>query len=126
MKAVHSEEYFRKYWDKLLPKNNLSNNKHHINLEAWLEDRMEVYKDCDGVAEEAIIIIRNIEATKIADECEKMLRDDMRIIKAVNEGKATFGFTTMNQETAHRADFVERFEFNCLQLADFRKKYNLA
>ena len=47
----------------------------------------------------------------------------MREVRAVREGRASLGYTTHLQEIRARYEFEARFEFNCLQLADFKKKY---
>lgn len=119
MKATFSEEYYRQFWNKFLEE---VPGVHYRNLEAELERAMRVYHEA-GLPEEAIVIIRKMEAQKIADSCRALVLEEMDVVKRINAGEASFGMTTERQETEARFEYITRFEFNCLQLADFRKKY---
>lgn len=117
MTARFSEDYYRKYWDRFLVK---VPGEDYRNLEAELEREMNVYSD---IHESAVAIIRKMEAKKIADSCEKLVRKEMEICKRLESGKSSFGYTTQSQEIAARGELRKRFEFNCLQLKDFKEKY---
>lgn len=117
MKAIHSEEYYRKYWNEFLAK---IPGDDYRNLEAELEREMNAYV---GLPEEAVHVVQKIEAGKIAKSCEDLVRLEMDICRRVDRGEASFGMMTQAQEIRARAEFRKRFEFNCLQLRDFKEKY---
>lgn len=117
MRSHYSEEHYRQNWERLIKK---SNNPNYINLEAELADRMSIYK---GIPSEALETIRHIEAEKIAETCKVLVMKQMETVKELESGKASLGYTTKFQEVQAMHEIVERFEFNCLQLADFKKKY---
>lgn len=121
MKALFSEEYYRKYWESFLepvPGND------YINLESELKKTMKHYENAE-LPQNAIDMIVKIEAEKIAAKCEKLVYSQMKRVKDILDGNASFGMVTEWQEIEQRAELRKRFEFNCLQLRDFRKKYNL-
>ena len=80
------------------------------------------YKNAD-LTEDALAIVRKIEAQKIVDSCTLLVYEEMKVCKEIEAGKAGFGYTTIGQEISARGEYRKRFEFNCLQLADFKKKY---
>ena len=121
MKTLFSEEYYRKNWERFIKE---IPGEHYINLEAELKNRMRIY-DSIGLPETAIATIRKVEAQKIADTCKKLVMREMQTIKAIDNGEASFGYTTRGQEIKALGDFRTRFEFNCLQYADFKKKYEV-
>ena len=91
-------------------------------MEADLALLMRGFEEA-GLPEEALIVIRKQQAQKIADKVKEMVQEDLSLAKKVDAGTADFGYTTERQETEARFRFRTRFDFNCLQLADFRKKY---
>ena len=121
MKALFSEEYYRKYWnDFLVP----VPGEDYINLESELEKAMKVYKE-SGISKEAILVVEKREAEKLAEKCNILVHKELDQLKRILSGKASFGMTTQLQESQKRGEFRRRFEFNCLQLSDFRKNHNL-
>ena len=121
MKAVHTKEFYLKHWDhfiKRIPGDN------YLNLEQELNRTMAAFKDA-GLPEEALEVITGMEAKKIADHAFKVVRRMMNTINEVNNGTSSFGYTTEQQEIAARAEYVKRFEFNCLQLSMFCEKYGV-
>lgn len=121
MKATFSEEHYRRNWDRFLEK---VPGEHYINLEEALEREMTVYKGAE-LTEEAIQVIAKLEAQKLADKCLALVMKEMKTVKDLRAGRASLGYTTERQEYKARAELVERFEFNCLQLRDFKAKYGL-
>lgn len=119
MKPMFSEEYYRKCWDKFLV---WVPGGHFVDMEKDLVSSMKVYVSL-GLSEDALSKIREIEAKKIADRVTLLVRDEMRVLRDVEAGRASFGYTTQLQEIQVRAEFHKRFEFNCLQLRDFTNKY---
>lgn len=119
MKARFSEEYYREFWDEFLKK---VPGEDYINLEAELANAMKVYA---GLPETALAIICKMEAGKIAEHCMELVKKQMRRIADIDAGRASFGCTTQRQEIQLRGEFRKRFEFNCLQLKDFKAKYGL-
>lgn len=122
MKAQYSEEYYRKNWERFMrpvPGN------HYINLEAELERRMQVYEGI-GLPEAMMSILRKGEAQKVADACKALVTKELELVKGLENGTASLGYTTQGQEIKARGELRTRFEFNCLQYADFKKKYEVA
>lgn len=121
MKAVHSREYYQKNWDRFIQR---VPGEHYINLEAELEREMRCYKEA-GLPESALATIEALEANKIAERADKLVRKEMATIKSVESGESGFGYTTERQEIEARAEFRTRFEFNCYQLSVFREKHGI-
>lgn len=117
MKSVHTEEYYRSYMDVLMKKYRRS-----ADLEESLRIMMNGLEDLPPQAFEAV---RKLHAQKVADDCKAHLLKTKKTINNVKSGRASLGYTTMNQEISAMHDLVEGFEFTCLCLADFMKKYNL-
>ena len=120
MKTLFSEDYYRSNWERFIKE---VHGEHYINLEAELERSLEIFKELPA---EAIEMLKKIEAKKIVDKATTLAKKEMTIVKALESGEATLGYTTQIQEIHARAELRQRFEFNCLQLADFRKKYGIA
>lgn len=119
MKALYSEEHYRKHWDEYIK---WTPGEDYIDLFGSLEKTMQRYRE-SGMPEEAMPIIEKIEAKALVDECMKIVRRQLTTLKDIEAGKASLGYTTANQETHARCRLRTRFDFNCLQLSDFRKKY---
>lgn len=94
-------------------------------LESKLENTMKAYRE-HNLPEQAISIIAKMEAQKIAEACKKDLLQKKQSIEDIESGKATLGYTTMLQEIAARRELIERFEFTAINLAIFKKKYEIA
>lgn len=120
---LHSEEYLRNHWDEFLEKPK-PYDEHYINMEAEFQDAMKVYYSIN-LSEDAMYVVTKIEAKKIADKSEKKIREHMKMIKDIMSGKVTLGYRTYGQDISNLRKLRERFEFNCLQLKDFRKKYEV-
>ena len=122
MKAQYSEEYYRKNWERFIKK---VPSNHYINLEEELENRMKVYEGI-GLPEAVISILRKGEAQKVADACKTLVTKELEMVKGIENGTVSLGYTTLGQEIKARGELRMRFEFNCLQYADFKKKYEVA
>lgn len=119
IQPLHSEKYYYANWDKFLEETPL---EHCRNLEKELTRAMEVYKR-NGLPAELLQSVQAVEAHRIAESCEKMVREQLPTVKKIIEGTAAFGYTTKRQEIEARYHFRQRFDFNCLQLRDFKAKY---
>ena len=122
MKAQYSEEYYRNNWERFMKK---VPGKHYINLEEELEKRMEIYEGL-GLPTAMILILRKGEAQKVADAAKALVKEELEVVKGLENGTASLGYTTQIQEIKARGEYRTRFEFNCLQYADFKKKYEVA
>lgn len=120
MRSTFSEEYYRMNWEKFIQE---VPGEHYINLEAELEHTLEIYKELPA---EAIEILKKIEAKKIVDKAIELCKKEMATVKALEAGEASLGYTTQTQEIQARGKLVRRFEFNCFQLAEFKKKYGIS
>lgn len=98
--------------------------ENYINLEEELTRTMRQYIE-NGMPTEALSVFEKMEAEKLAERCLRLVKKEMETVKQVEAGKASFGMTTELQEIQARAEFRKRFEFNCLQLSDFRKAHNI-
>lgn len=114
MKAVHSEKYYRDNYENFIKK---TNDNDYMNLESELECELSIF-DANVIEK-----IRPIYAQKIYNKASKTLKERMTTIQDLQSGKSSLGYTTQNQEIHKMNRIVQRFEFNCLQLADFKKKY---
>lgn len=121
MKALFSESYYYTYWEKMLEK---IPDQNYINLEAELSTAMQCYKEAN-LPTEALLKIQPIEAQKIADKCKALVMRELKTIKELEAGTASLGYTTQRQEIQARGELRKRFEFNCLQLRDFKVKYGI-
>ena len=117
-KTMYTEEYYSAMWDRMA-KQYTKNDP-----EKDLEIVMKAYRDLD-LPESAKEVILQIEAKKVYDFISNTLKGTMRTINAILSGKASLGYTTEMQEIQARHEIREGFEFDCLRLADFRKKYSL-
>ena len=129
MKAMFSEAYYRKFWDELIAP---APGEHYINLEKELADYVADYEKAFAVADiPEDVINRLVDAYRakmaqmIADRATALCKKDMQTLLDIEAGRASWGFISKFQEVEHDREFRRRFEFNCLQLADFRKKYSL-
>ena len=122
MKPFYSEEYYKEFWNKFLVP---VPGEDYINLEGELQSIIDDLL-ANGMPESAIFAIQKIEVPKLIEKCTKLVLKEMQIIKDVEAGKASFGYTTHLQENQHLYDFRTRFEFNCLQLREFKRKYGYA
>lgn len=123
MKALFSEDYYRKNWDKFLVK---VPGDDYRNLEAELERVMAQYNESSWVTDNVRAVIEKVEAKKIADSCTVLVYKEMALIKRLENETSSLGYTTKRQEIEARTEFRKRFEFNCLQLRDFKAKYGLS
>lgn len=121
MKALFTEDYYRNNWDKFLQR---VPGEDYINLEGELNYTMGQWA-ATGMVEAALPIIKKMEAKNLVERCLKLVKKEMETIKQLERGTVSFGMINKKQEIQARADFRKRFEFNCLQLADFRKAYNV-
>lgn len=119
MKATFSEEYYKMFWEKFLVK--VPGND-YFNAEEKLSSAMSVYENI-GLSEDQYKAVKKLEASKIAEELNVLVHKELQVAKDIKAGKASFGMVTKSQEISAEADFIKRFEFNCLQLREFRKKY---
>ena len=134
MKPLYSEEYYRNNWEEMLA---TARGEHGINLEEEYQYKIEQYKEglmdipealLNGINKEKFIEDFIEKASKkiaeeIIEKATKLVLREMEEVKAIEAGNATLGYTTQIQETRAREEFRKRFDFNCLQLADFKKKH---
>lgn len=122
MKPLFSREYYMKNWDRFIQRVPGDN---YINMGEELERSMKPYAEA-GLPDDALKVIEKMEAKRIMEKADKLVRSQMATLIAVENGKASFGYTTQFQEIEARANYRKRFDFNCLQLALFREKYGTA
>lgn len=122
MKALFSREYYAKNWDRFIrpvPGEN------YINLSEELSRAMKIYEGAE-LNGQALWIIERIEARKIIDRAEALVRRQMAVLQRLEAGESSLGYTTQAQEIHARGELRTRFEFNCYQLSLFREKYKEA
>ena len=118
MKARYSEEYLRSTWATLIQE---TPDGDYMNFEDELNYRMSVYKE---LPTEAFKAVEKIEAQKIIEKATGTLKETMNMINDIEAGRKSLGYTTQIQETQEMHRMILRFEFNCLQLSDFKKAHN--
>ena len=117
MKANSGKEFYEKYFNDFIKKSKM-------NLEKELAFRFKVLEGIE-IPEDAIEKIRSSYAKEIAEKAEKELKERMIVVKNVENGKVSFGYTTENQEIHARYEFRRMFEFDCYQLSVFKKDHNI-
>lgn len=123
MKATHSQEYFEQY------KNDLYAKYHDM---CDYESRLTFYLSCiskldisEDIRVKLLPIYTTQYAQRIADDAKDQLIKKMYMIKRIENGEASLGYTTYVQEISAKHDLVEGFEFSCYMLSEFKKKYSL-
>lgn len=116
---LFSEKYYRDNWNKF-------KNESHMNLEEELEHRTRIYKSID-IPEDAKRQVLDIMSKKYAEEiiakAEAELQETADMINRIENGEATLGYTTQTQENRAMYRLVTHYEFNCIQLADFKREH---
>ncbi len=120
MKSLFSEQYYKDHWDEFLKK---VPGDHYINLEAELKKELDVF---NGVlTEEQIKKVEPIYARQIADKCHRLVMKELQTLKEVMSGNASWGYVVKRQNIEAGREFRVRFDFNCLQLREFKKAHNI-
>lgn len=123
MKARNSERFYRENWDRFNnPKNEIWGANQYMDFEGDLQNHLNSYRQ-HGAPEEAMPHIEVMTVKKIVERSKKKLVEQMKVIKAVDAGKTSYGYTNQSQEIRHRREARIRFEFNCLKLSDFIKAH---
>lgn len=125
MKALYSEGYYRGIWDEMLA---TARGEHGVNLEKELADKLESYKEAfkempEDAATQALEVIKAQVVKQIIEATTKLVLEEMAVVENIEAGKTSFGYTTQRQENEAKCNYRKRFEFNCLQLADFKKAH---
>ena len=121
MKPLFSEQYYMDHWDEFLKR---VPGDDYINLEGELEREMRVLREV-GLTDDQLKLVEPIYAKPIADRCHTLVLKELKTMKAVLVGEADFGYTTKRQNIEAQYRFRTRFEFNCLQLREFKKNHNI-
>lgn len=121
MKPLFSEQYYKDHWDEFLKR--VPGND-YINLEADLDRELAVLREA-GLTEEQIKMVEHIYAKPIAEKCHTLVMEELKTLKAVMSGKAGWGYTTERGDYDAQYRFRTRFDFNCLQLREFKKNHNI-
>lgn len=121
-KTLYMESYYRKCWNRLFEKY-----RNHMDLEKDLDWFTPTFEELpEDLREQAKMVARKIGAVKVADRAKERLLKDMRMIQKIRDGKASLGYTSEKQRVERWHMMQERFEFECLQLKEFKEKYNIA
>lgn len=113
MTTLHSEKYYRDNWNRCLESS-------RVNLEEEFERNMSSY---NNLPEDAVKVIRVMEAKKLIEKTEASCKDQMAMLKRILSGETSLGYTTQTQEIQAMHKLHTDFEFTCLQLADFKKTH---
>lgn len=122
MKPFHTENFYKKFWDEFI---NDRYDRNYMNLEEDLEKVMEVYEKTLADYPQVIETFRTKHASDIAEKAKSELLETMAMIKRLDAGETSLGYTSVFQECQEMKKLKDRFEFNCYQLSVFRKKYNI-
>ena len=119
--ALYSEKYYRDSWNELFMKYRKDwNFEHDLSL---MIPEFDVLPE--EAREKAKQTAKKIMAQKIARVAQEDLTKQMQMIQRIKEGKGSLGYTSKKQEIERWHELQEEFEFACLQLADFKKKYDV-
>lgn len=121
MKSLFSEQYYKDHWDEFLK---CVPGDDYVNLEAELEEKMKVLREA-GLTKEQLKAVETIYSKPIADRCHSLVLKELKTLKAAMAGEISWGFTTKRQDVEAEYNFRTRFEFNCLQLREFKKNHNI-
>lgn len=121
MKSQLSEKFYFQYWDAMMERYG-ENPRFYANLEKQLSQAMAMYKNLPGIAIEAV---KQIEAENIAKRCKEKMLKTMAMIKRIENGEGSLGYTNVAQEISARKELREGFEFTCLVLREFKKEHNI-
>ena len=123
MKAKLSEEFYRKNQDRFFEKYQKDCDfEYHLKIRLMRRDFSIIPEE---IREQAKAIITKTFAKEVYDASREELVKKMQMIKEVEAGKAGLGYTNTAQKYQAMHDLREGFEFSCLMLADFKKKYEL-
>ena len=95
-----------------------------MNLEEKLKYRMQVLEGID-LDKSVLEKIAFQHAKEIAEDAEKELKERMEVVKNVEAGNSSFGFTTALQEQKARSEYRMMFEFDCFQFSKFKTDHNI-
>ena len=117
MKSVYSENYYRENMDRFLKQY-----AKNADLEHDLDLKMTGF---DMLPEEALAVVRKMQAKKVYVAHKEWCMKRMQMIQRIESGKSSLGFTSRTQEIHELHNIRQEFEFTCLMVADFRKKYGI-
>lgn len=120
-KTLYPEEYYRQNWQRYLEK---VPGDTYINMEADLGLLMKAYEGAN-IPEKALTVVRGMEAKKVFEYAKGIVLRQRDMVNRLLAGQASLGMISKTQEIHEMHDIRTRFEFNCLQMADFKRKYNL-
>lgn len=118
-KTWNTEEYYMKRWDEFL--NNRPDASAHWIASCYmnLEENLEKYvSTMHGVlTPEQLEFVKRSFAPEVAAKAYAQLKENQKTVRQVINGEAHIDME-FNQ-------YRERFEFNCIQLREFKKKYGV-
>ena len=121
MKAQSSEKFYFQYWDDMMERYG-EDQRFYANLENQLVRALAVYKDLPEVA---VKYVQRMEAENIAKRCKQRMIEMMVMIKRIISGESSLGYISKSQEISARHELIQGFEFTCLVLREFKKKYDI-
>lgn len=117
MKTNFTKEFYEEHFDRFIKESKM-------NLEEDLTFNLKFLEGLE-IPEDVIEKIRNSYAKEIAEKAEKELKERMKIVKGLENGSVSLGYTTQIQETRETSRYIRIFEFDCYQLSKFRKDHNI-
>lgn len=122
-KTWNTEEYYMKRWNEFLANrpdtSDLALYESYMNLEERLR---KYYSTMEGVlTEEQLNHVKRSFAPEVAAKAYKELKQAQATVKQYINGEIAWGTGGILNFNKYR----ERFEFNCIQLREFKKKYGV-
>lgn len=117
MKALLSEQYYFEKWDSMLEEYG-----READLEGMLEQEMRHYT---VLSSEIMNALEKVTAKRIADNCKDSLMKKMAMIKSLDKGESSLGYTTKSQTIDAMRRLRQGFEFTCLALREFKKNHGI-
>lgn len=117
MKATHTKEYFEKHREALFEK---------YERQCDFERRLKILlPDLTTFPTAAVEIVTKMYAERVAASAKEELLKKAHTIKEIRAGRASLGYTTVQQEVREWHDLNEGFEFSCYMLAEFKARHKI-
>lgn len=124
MKRLHEENYYRDHWDEMLKP---TWERHFMNLEEKLDEIMEPLKEVlPQIGEEKAALVTKAYASMIAEKAFKEIQGQEIVLVNIENGRCDHLYTSLWHKDVELSRMKKRYEFNVVQLKDFKKNHGIA
>lgn len=117
MKTNFTKEFYEEHFDRFIKESKM-------NLEEELQIKTDFLNGID-IPEDSVKKIKTTYAKEIAKKTEEELKKRMAIIRDIESGKASLGYSDLHQSAVETSRYIRIFEFDCYQLSKFKKDHNI-